>query len=240
MFKEHQAVRTPPDQTVIWRYLDMHRFLALLHDSALYLCRADKFPDPWEGVWPNEVLVKLRLYAQSKGIANLLERAKTFNYVSCWHIGSVESAALWGLYASSGIAVRSTVGRLKQSLTDDKAINIGEVSYIDFDSWTGQGGLRGDLGISLLAATYLKRESFRHEHELRVVYYNPPTNLDSVDPAAWPVHHSLSVDLNELIESVYISPLAPAWLVEPVRSICSKFGVRADVRRSTLYDPRVL
>lgn len=44
-------IKCPPD-AVIWRYIDLNKFELLLKDESLFLCRSDKFPDPYEGSIP--------------------------------------------------------------------------------------------------------------------------------------------------------------------------------------------
>ena len=39
----------PEDESVIWRYLDFPKFVSLLKDRALFMTRADKFDDVFEG-----------------------------------------------------------------------------------------------------------------------------------------------------------------------------------------------
>ena len=39
----------PKDDSVIWRFLDLAKFISLLKEKALYLTRADKFEDQFEG-----------------------------------------------------------------------------------------------------------------------------------------------------------------------------------------------
>ena len=39
----------PEDDSVIWRFLDLAKFISLLKDSALFMTRADKFEDQFEG-----------------------------------------------------------------------------------------------------------------------------------------------------------------------------------------------
>lgn len=95
----------------IWRYLDLARFLDLLTSSQIYFSRIDKFEDPYEGFVPaNDDYLK--------GIAHLFNYINKFYYANCWHINENESAAMWKLYLDSrnGIAIQSTVNRLKKSL----------------------------------------------------------------------------------------------------------------------------
>jgi hypothetical protein len=43
------------------------------------------------------------------------------------------------------------------------------------------------------------------------------------------------VDLDRLIEALYVSPVAPAWFLELVRSIVARYGLSRDlVRQSQL------
>ena len=39
----------PKDDSVIWRFLDLAKFIALQKQRALYLPRADKYEDQFEG-----------------------------------------------------------------------------------------------------------------------------------------------------------------------------------------------
>ena len=53
--------------------------------------------------------------------------------VSCWHMSTCESAAMWSLYSKTneGIAIRSTVGRLLEQVdrNTNVYIKIGKVIY---------------------------------------------------------------------------------------------------------------
>ena len=49
MYKEHPDFKTPPQEALLWRYLDFTKFVALLDASALFFVRADKLGDPFEG-----------------------------------------------------------------------------------------------------------------------------------------------------------------------------------------------
>ena len=52
MHKEHEYLDIPPDDVVLWRYMDFTKFVSLLEKSALFFPRADKLGDPFEGYWP--------------------------------------------------------------------------------------------------------------------------------------------------------------------------------------------
>lgn len=122
MYEEHSRIATPPDDTVIWRYMNLDKLLAMLCDRSLFMCRLDKFRDPWEGVWPKPVVDEVRSHmdeSQTEWFLTFLEeKMKNVYYVNCWHAGEHESAALWDSYAGhAGLAVKSSVGRLSPRST---------------------------------------------------------------------------------------------------------------------------
>ena len=65
------------------------------------------------------------------GLATFIENSWLFN---CWHLNDSESDAMWKIYAKNvgGIAICSTTGRLKSSLSDPRPIFIGKIKYINF------------------------------------------------------------------------------------------------------------
>jgi hypothetical protein len=88
--------------------------------------------------------------------------------VCCWHKSDYESAAMWKLYSASGqgIAIESTVGRLKASLGDREDLIIDSVRYMDFDQDPIEKGQR-HYGL------FIKRKSFEYEKELRATVRLP-------------------------------------------------------------------
>ena len=95
-------------------------------------------------------------------------------------------------------------------------------------------------------AFIIKRKSFEHEHELRAITSLPETGfgdpiltesdklLERISPAPKgeldPAQLTDSgkyvhVNLDILIEHVYISPLAKPWFIEVVKSILAKFNI---------------
>lgn len=247
MYEDHPDVSTPPDDTVIWRYMNLERLLALLCDKSLFMCRLDKFRDPWEGVWPKPLL---DIMSSGRPDRAKVHRAKALNdfagaltmslYVSCWHASEYESAALWDSYAArAGLAIKSTCGQLKSAIECEDQFYVGEVSYRDY-SRDGS-----DLMPSAFIGALLKRKSFEHEREVRVLIWNPAQMQEygkkesDLSPEA--AGRSIHVNLPTLIDAVYLSPTSPSWLLPYVRTLLSKFDVQGcEVIRSQLYDEYVL
>jgi hypothetical protein len=60
-YMEHPQVATPPDETAIWRYMDLPKFLLMLEQKNLYFSLLSEFEDKWEAVLDREL---------TRGIAN--------------------------------------------------------------------------------------------------------------------------------------------------------------------------
>lgn len=144
-----------------------------------------------------------------------------------------ESAAFWDQYGNSGgLAIRSTIGRLKECSRSEANFFVGRVKYLDYDHPEPIKQVS-----NALSPAFLKRKSFEHEREVRVLQWYLPFIEDKVDWAKAHESAELPADLTVLIESVYISPTSPVWLVDAVRELLSRFGLpEIPVRRSELYD----
>tara|TARA_R110001583_G_scaffold192190_1_gene358435 strand:+ start:1570 stop:2418 length:849 start_codon:yes stop_codon:yes gene_type:complete len=156
--------------------------------------------------------------------------------VNCWHSNRVESEAMWKLYSDDGkgIAIKTSVERLHNALKEQvfgKKIQIGKVRYLDFsDTNLTPKCCVVDGNISPL----IKRSSFSHENELRCFIVNqvPSDNIEYYRPSA----DIVPVDLNELIEAIYISPFAKEPFISSVFAICGKYQIEDKVIKSTLLD----
>jgi hypothetical protein len=140
----------PPDDTVIWRFMSLAKFLSLLTKSSIYFSQAYKLRDgdPYEGtlsrpnvdfyqtVMANETFARQVMQTAPNEplpfnyheVFSPNERKRlgdihaSTTYINCWNISKHESAFLWSMYAtpSDGIGIRSTIGRLQKSIEKDK------------------------------------------------------------------------------------------------------------------------
>ncbi|MBY2999955.1 DUF2971 domain-containing protein [Rhizobium leguminosarum] len=174
----------------------------------------------------------------SPGMLEVMANVAAANtFVSCWHINDHESAALWRLYSSNeaGIAIRTTVGRLRSSLEAAPDIFMGEVKYIDFDKEIIETG-------NFLNPIFRKRLSFAHERELRICTMKGADrkageeNLAEIDLLhRQPAGITVPCDLSALIEELVISPLAADWFLDTVKRVVEKFDADVKVRKSALF-----
>jgi len=245
MYKENDLFDTPSDNSKIWRYLDFTKFMDLLNTSKLFFTRLDKLGDPFEGVCPiytidsinktlNDAFSKERIKEIQKEYSLYVNKITAVN---CWHINSFESAAMWKIYLKSGegIAIQSNVKRLKNSLKDEKNdIFIGRVRYINYDYFTSSV----DKYKMLAYPVIFKRKIFQHERELRAVIQKNPKKsvISDFKPTIKKDGIYVPVDLNILIDKIYIAPTSPKWQHELLESIITKFKLNKEVIQSGLDD----
>lgn len=222
MYSPHPIFRAPQDpSTRVWHYMDLFKFLWMLDSSALYFARLDTLDDPFEGEYT------ARDYREHPGLPSPKEicLAQQRIHVNCWHMNEHESAAMWKMYshAGHGIAIQSTFGRLRDAFMDEKyPVHIGMVEYRDY---ANDRTPESDIGASALS----KRKSFAYEHELRAAVILPPGDNENMPDGV-----SVPVDLNRLIEHIYLSPALHTWQERTLHSTLLRFGVAKLLKRSEL------
>ena len=155
-----------------------------------------------------------------------------FEYVNCWHMNNHEPNTMWNKYAfgNRGIAIQSTYKKLRDSFVNtSESINIGIINYIDYEKTEIKWG-------NMLEIITHKRINFSDERELRAILVNTHTTQESSGHVKIPKGHNISVDLEELIESVIIAPSVPNWIYDLVCSILGKFSLDKPVLKSKLDD----
>ncbi|MEE5060488.1 DUF2971 domain-containing protein [Pseudomonas alliivorans] len=157
--------------------------------------------------------------------------------VSCWYHSSHQSEAMWKMYGDQrkGVAIRTTVGKLKLALAQaqgnerQKTIFIGKVRYIDYsDPLITAQECKVDGHIIPL----LKRISYSHENEVRA-FLSPDLDASNVEEFTIKPFMA-SCDVHDLIEGVYVSPYTSMPFFKAVQAVAGKYGLACPVERSDL------
>ena len=110
-----EPVRLPENLNArIWRYVEVRKLESLLKNRGLYFCRGDQFEDPYEGLLPEDFLRGPDAETQARYLLYYRSHA----YANCWHLCEYESMTMWKLYASRGVALKSTFSRLQHAFRD--------------------------------------------------------------------------------------------------------------------------
>ncbi|MCL9637712.1 hypothetical protein L2095_23490 [Bacillus zanthoxyli] len=243
MYTEHPEIPKINSEQVIWRYMDFTKFVDLLTTQSLFFNRSDRFNDPFEGSITQSVLKDRQLMLKynsfpDKHVENALqqwsagtEKIRESILINCWHMNDYESAAMWNLYLKSneGVAIKSNYDRFKNSFNQtDKDIFIGAVKYLDYE--------RDRIPTNNLFHQFLhKRMSFSHENELRAIVWEWEEQLSPDKPAKpYEFGTNVKIDLEMLIDEVYVAPTAPIWFKQLVQSVIHKYDLNRDVKQSNL------
>lgn len=181
-YEENPSVLTPPDDTVVWRYMNFIKFIDLLEKSRLWFARADLLDDPREGGFTKLELEQFHASAYpavAERNLRLFDSLRREHFVNCWTESS-DSMAMWDLYANStGVAVRSTIRRLKSAVSAaSEKIHIGSIEYVNWEStalWPN----------NVFGMFVRKAFGFVHEKEIRMIIWvagsSDPTNVEAGD-----------------------------------------------------------
>lgn len=253
MFEYHPTFVQPTDETEkVWRYMDFPKLISILDKQCLFFSRGDKFNDPFEGSYPlANVLGRKNIppYIPLDNISRFQQAMASLGDVNshwpkhvginCWHLNNHESAAMWRLYLQSneGVAIQSTYKKLKDSFSvTTERVHLGLINYINYET----DFFAAD---NILNPFVHKRKSFEHEKEVRALTMKWPTGEENGmniidDTIVGGVN--VSVNLNLLIENIYISPSSPKWFVDVVTSTIQRYGcsfpiLQSDLNKSAIF-----
>ena len=238
MYQPHELFNPPPQNAILWRYMDFAKFISLLDKQALFFVRADKLGDPFEGSYTRvNVEVRPKIYEGQipehalTALADFTREARRFTTISCWRWNSNESAGMWRQYSSGvyGIAIKTTFRALADALTGEDDVFIGTVDYVDYET----AFIRED---NLLAPFLHKRTSFESEREVRAINIQIPLKDGASDLSKdiYDVGDYQPIDLNGLVSEIVVAPSEEKWVFELVESVTRKYGLTAPVRMSAL------
>ena len=238
MYKEHEFCNPPQSDAILWRYMNYTKFVSLLEQQALFFARADKLGDTFEGAlssinrecttlradWDAGYLLQFR-YVQMN--------MPRYTLISCWHESGHESAAMWNLYTSEveGIAIKTDFDSFKKSFTTSQDIWVGQVSYVDYDSYLIPEG-------NVIYPFLHKRHNFEHEHEVRAIALVLPSKDGKADLSQeiCDIGKYFEVDLSFLIQEVIVAPRAPNSFLKRIKSIAACYNLEVPVSKSKLAD----
>ena len=251
MYRDHRCFQKPTDLDChIWRYMSFASLMQMLDTSTLHFTRTDTFQDRFEGglTRPNakaldaiyeRIRERMPHHAeaarQGREHRSLqTQRIRRQTAVNCWCMNEHESAAMWKLYTrGDGVAVRSSVRGLIESFDEDNReilIWVGLVQYIDYE----RDIIPQDNAFYPIMH---KRLSFAYESEIRAVASQ--CEVDTTDgsvhivPQDFPAEGTdVRVNLQALVDCVFVSPESPEWYASLVQRLVEPRGF--DVHRSDL------
>lgn len=227
MYLNNPNIKLPDDpDTIVWKYLDLSKFLDLLLSKKLFMSRSDKFEDQYEGTFSEPTYEEIKkLAADNSEFLNYYKTHREKVAISSWHINEYESFAMWQIFTKNneGLAIQSTIRRLQKAVKPENNYDqfIGEVNYIDYKK---EYIPFDDLFFPFL----FKRKSFQYEREVRILSDTSKSDIKLNDGL------KINVDINQLIEKIYIHPKSENWYKKLVIELVERLGFGFEIEKSDL------
>jgi hypothetical protein len=227
MYITSPNIKLPEDpDTIVWKYLDLSKFLDLLLSKKLFMSRSDKFEDQYEGTFSEPTFEEIKKLAiNNPEFLNYYKTHREKVAISSWHINEYESFAMWQIFTqnSEGLAIQSTIGRLQKALEPETNLKqyIGQVNYIDYKK---EYIPFDDLFFPFL----FKRKSFQYEREVRIIS-DTSDNAITINDGI-----KINVDISQLIDKIYIHPKSENWYKNLVIELVSKLDFDITIEKSDL------
>lgn len=235
MYKHNEDIEIRNIQNMpLWRYMDLWKFLKIINTSSLFFPSVNLLGDQLEGRIPKEVYSYMKEHEAKNGRTDTFIKvykefmesySRNSTLVLSWNAADNESFALWKMYAKDrlGIAIKTNFDRLKESFKNtEEDIYIGEVKYYD--------KRKPIYDIVSFSTLLTKHIYYSYEKEVRCL-----TRLKEEEKGI--NFKNIGVDLNTLIEAVYISPFAyESGLKEIIEFLKSKNNLSFDIKMSGIND----
>lgn len=229
----------PDDSIVIWRYMNVTKLLSFIQTESLYFNRLDSFEDKSEGAlgmqsdysdFKKKTVAFLQSLHESKAdnysvndecdkLINSLRQSKEYTFVNCWHASEHESVGMWKTYLQypyDGVALKSTVGKLKKAINYDPRISIGYVKYIDYHVEQP----------NKLHPCWYKQIPYQYENEIRAVIQIPSLMAGR--------GFLVKCNMGDLIDRIVFSPFSSNYFKNSIAALLEKYNMGTMIQPSEL------
>lgn len=234
---ENVTVKSPDSkETYLYRIMPLSHFLQMLDSQKMYLPRVSQWEDPYE-----LFLFKQHFVNSTGQEIDVLSQASRI-YGQCW--SSVrKSDALWRIYSQDhlGVQIKTSVEKLnlliEQQIGKGLFLRLEQVKYMsekDLSDWIAS--LKTPMN-SVQDSLFIKRDSFSHEKEYRLIAWLADVDENNKPVACCPDHIDLSID--DPLQIIYEVNLDPRLTKEEAEllknAIALRLGGKCRISQSTLY-----
>lgn len=223
----------------LMRYMSFEKFIDMICRAKIFVSRADRFDDAFEGNYTRLVYeisqgikVKSNGVSSNRGMVSNTKEIRESAFVSCWTLSETESMALWKLYGGkNSIAIETTVGTLEIEINkpENNVKEMGllrkrvvKIDYIDHKSRDEK--LARELLYSKRAPLTKKPVAYSYEQEVRLIIDHLDRHLPDLKERLG-IGIDIVINPQSLINKIYVSPLADAWFFELLKSYLQDHGM---------------
>lgn len=236
--------------TPIYRIFPLKWLLPSIRDSTLMLPKPASWDDPFEAFL-------FKAIGTYEGYKVNLDGLRAKLYGMCWMI-CAESDAMWRIYSTAppmtgdepfteqvGLKVRTTVRKLFSALyassnhLPELCFWVGQVRYLTQDEMDAlgtdneamMGMLTDNSGRGQAKSLLLKRDAFKHEHEVRFIFV-ANNGFDVTQP-----RYPFTVDPNATYDEIILDPRLSVQNCKVLHDKVRAAGYHGPVNQSSLYVP---
>jgi hypothetical protein len=231
----HLEIEDLDNDAILWRYMDIAKFISMLEQNAIWLARADTLGDKHEGRFPDEMHEYINKAYQDFDDSNNspVKDANDFQdylikntFISCWHHNLEENMVMWEIYGKNknAVAIQSTVegiaSNVDPSALSGHSLIFKDIIYKNADEISGV--------LLYEDCFFRKRRHFRFEKEVRI-------SLDTysrINPTKDTPHgQKLPAFLSGMIDKVIVHPDSSGWFFDAVSSVTERYKLQVPVER---------
>lgn len=225
------------DDQLLWRYMDLSKFISMLENKAIWLARVDTVKDKHEGRFPDEMKRTLEEFYKNpslnekssiENIDDFYDRLIKNTFISCWHKNFDENMVMWEIYGkvNNSIAIQTTVIELKRCMTESK-LN-GHSFILQNVQYQHSNQIFGELLYE--DCFFIKRPHFSFEQEVRISLDTYAPKFESLKT---PLGYDLPIMINDVISKILIHPDSQDWFLDVLTALIKKYNIKAPVLRGS-------
>lgn len=222
------------ESRILWRYLDMPKFMDLIHTKTLHFTRGDQFADRFEGAFTKSIQQAISYSYSPTHIEfsydEFKKRLRERVFLNCWHARSDDSMAMWSIHGRSptSVAVLTSVARLRDAMRASRPqykTFIRKVRYVKH--WR-------DPPIKIRPYSNVfsyKLKAYDFEREVRVIIdrFHEEFDYETIDASM-----RVPISIERLLLKIVVAPDSPSWFLELVKGVASKYSIKVPIVRSKL------
>lgn len=221
------------DDKALFRIVPFDVLLQMFSEKVITLVNTYK----WDDVYENFML-NYHFVMDGKRVPVYLMENRF--YGQCWS-SRMSSDALWRIYSpdKKSVRIKTIVGSLFDIIPGDSEDGVylfGKVDYysqtkIESDLKSLKSLTKDQLSRLLLQSFFVKRNSFSHESEYRLIFMSKDIHSEASGV------HQLSIDPLAFIENIYFDPRADDSYVKRCTKVLMECFCypRNQIKKSTLY-----
>lgn len=241
--RNRNMLRVKGDEWV-YKYISLKYLLSIVKDKKLRIDKVAKWDDPYENFFMKEDYFMYSARYNESFLVDMEEK-KDRIYGQSWTIKE-ESDAMWRIYSSKqgniedkAVKIKIQVEKLFNLVYKDNDCMsttwIGKVEYktaSEIQQWRENNNISNllDFSENLKECLFMKRDSFEHEEEVRII-------ISKLNTA--PADEYLKFDISDIdiFEEFILDPRLSSTEVEKITQTLQGCGINKNlIKKSDLYD----